>query len=867
MKKIKILYFIISIIAFVNAESQIEIKSNETISQYKSRMEKYFNAAKVLSDSSKYKSEGSEYNEYKKNLSFWEPRLLKNNSVNKYFNAEYSFYSTRSNKSVVDEPWYEIGPKSNPVNYYGIGPIEFISFFDNGTYESTDRMLAGSVLGGLFYSTNHGDIWNKTGSDTKWPRSGCGWAIFHPTDYKIWFASSSGNSEGQSSWIGKTGGIFITYDEGSTWKQIANYNDLGGEWTIIYKIIVDPLEAKRLIIATSDGIYKTEDCYTPNPVWQKKLDGYVYDLEMKPVLNGSHNTFYASVCKGLNWKIWITMDYGYTWTAITTQPSSVTVPNISVRNTNITIEVSKAKPDYLYCLVEINNIGHLYYYDFNGPAVWNNVNMSFPVTMGWGHGFGVDQINGNDIYYSTSTNAKKIDITNTLQSQIAITHCDVEDIISNPYNEGEMFFAQHGGIDLSKNHGITSVSKSDGLGVANVFRMATSYSVPDYILIGLYHDGTIMTNSPYQANWNPLWKQIHECDGMRPLIDNINANFMWVSCQDNYWIRTEDYFQNTKPIENFAGGWTTEGVLNKINPAIFYRIKSDNKIYRSLNRGIVGTNFDITSNLYSILNSSNILLWQLFTPYSSDKYLYATLFKYSSPDNIWSLVRTKNANDSPGNIVWEKLTIPRIINCWISSVNFDYENPEIIYLVYGCSSDESNWPNAKEMIFKIDYTNSITNPIIINLTKNLPYVFAGSDCIAVEKNSNEGLYLATDFGVFYTNKNLLNSNDGWLTFGTELPHVRSNGIEINYQINKIRIGTYGRGAWEHSLFCPEEYDITETGVYNSNKFIESNHNINSDAIVNSGMKVIYRAGNVITLSSGFKAANGAKFRAFIKPCN
>ena len=206
-------------ISGVISQTLSRLAANENLFPFKTKMQLHFDSLRPLMDSVTFYSEGGEYNDYKKFMNFWEPRISVDGDFSKYEEAKYIYYTGINNISQVNgNPWFEIGPEKEPVNmssdFAGVGPTEFITFFDNGTASSTNRMLTGSVLGGLFYSTDHGEHWNKTGTDTQWPTSGCGWAVFHPNDFQTWFASSSGDEQGESSFIGYTGGIFRTNDEG-----------------------------------------------------------------------------------------------------------------------------------------------------------------------------------------------------------------------------------------------------------------------------------------------------------------------------------------------------------------------------------------------------------------------------------------------------------------------------------------------------------------------------------------------------------------------------------------------------------------------------------------------------------------------------
>lgn len=166
---------------------------------------------------------------------------------------------------------------------------------------------------------------------------------------------------------------------------------------------------------------------------------------------------------------------------------------------------------------------------------------------------------------------------------------------------------------------------------------------------------------------------------------------------------------------------------------------------------------------------------------------------------------------------------------------------------------------------------------------NLPNTVGDQDALVFEQGSNEGLYLATEAGVYYTDRariaafdpnaippvdpDDLNNSSGWVRLGGALPHCASRGMEANYNINRLRIGLYGRGVWEHHLHCPSELDQPESGAYLADEFVESRSSISSTALVPPGIKVKYRAGEQVHLTPGFRAQDGAVFHAFIHPCD
>ncbi len=298
--------------------------------------------------------------------------------------------------------------------------------------------------------------------------------------------------------------------------------------------------------------------------------------------------------------------------------------------------------------------------------------------------------------------------------------------------------------------------KWEGLGVAQVDDMATSFINPKYILCGLYHDGTQLSDGEYESGWNPDWETVIWGDGQQPLIDNINDSNMYASAQGGYWTRTEDYFDSLKSMTNSTCYWGTQGVLNKENTETLFRNKitgGKEDVLRSTAKGDNSGSHEIISQFSPLFpNFNEIIIIGLYTPYDDGDVLIASLLVRNTGinDGECHLFRTNNANDQTSQVIWNELSIPR--DDWIASVEFDPDNNDILHICYSRSSNENNWPLANNF-YQIDYTN-LSSPTVIDMTKNLPYTAVGENSIEIINFLEKGIYLASEFGVFYTNNTL-----------------------------------------------------------------------------------------------------------------
>lgn len=116
----------------------ISQEDNQTLYDIKQGMEPYLDNLKATQDSATFYSEGGEYVEYMKFIKYWEPRLYPHGDFSKIFDANNIYYkSTQDNYQYFsDKPWQEKGPLKKPNGIRGgIGPVEYLSIFDDGKYK------------------------------------------------------------------------------------------------------------------------------------------------------------------------------------------------------------------------------------------------------------------------------------------------------------------------------------------------------------------------------------------------------------------------------------------------------------------------------------------------------------------------------------------------------------------------------------------------------------------------------------------------------------------------------------------------------------------------------------------------------------
>jgi hypothetical protein len=122
------------------------------------------------------------------------------------------------------------------------------------------------------------------------------------------------------------------------------------------------------------------------------------------------------------------------------------------------------------------------------------------------------------------------------------------------------------------------------------------------------------------------------------------------------------------------------------------------------------------------------------------------------------------------------------------------------------------------------------------------------------------LYMANDRGIFFYDM----KTHEWYDFSGCLPHGVVSSITINEEARLIRASLTGFGIWEANLaFCPDNISLNLTApvTANSNRYEASNTIVSTQNLVNAGT-IDYRAGNIISLQSGFRATHNFDARVF-----
>lgn len=668
-------------------------------------------------------------------------------------------------EEVIEGNWKLVGPDVPPTDLttgyiVGAGRIDCIEF------HPSDSLIfyIGSPTGGLWKTTDGGNTW-LTLTDNL-PSMGIADIAIHPQDPETVFIATGDRDAGEV----YSAGVLKSIDGGLNWSTTGLSFAQSNQY-IVNRLLIRPDQPDTLIAGTNEGIYLLSG---GGASAQKVQDGNFKDLEFNPsnprvIYAASYSYGYSSVFKSV--------DGGLTF-----NESFNGVENLNIRR--IELAVTPAEPDWVYALcVDKDDSGfHGLYRSINSGNDWSNFSNTSKNLLGTspngtdegGQGWydlamAVSPVKSTEVYVGGINIWKSISSAGDWNlvsfgypewgvSNAPYVHVDQHILEFHPLTQ-DLYSGNDGGIYKTRDQGSDWIDLSNGLEILQIYRIGLSATIPDLILMGSQDNSTIRYKD---SDFNVVLG----ADGMECIVDYSDPNIMYASSQrGNLRISRDggESFTGIKPNSEEEGGWVTPYILHPHNPNTIYAGYSE--LYRSDNRGTSWT--DITSGI------------------TSGKKLNAIAVAPSNTAYIYTATKTLIWRTTNNGVLWENIKngLPEGI---ITSIAVSQYDPRKIWISL------SNYSSSKERN-KV-FTSNDGGTTWINYSKGLPNVPANS--IVFENNSNSGLYVGTDLGVYYRNREM----DTWIDFSKDLPNVIVNELEIFYPEYKLRAGTYGRGLWESNLY-------------------------------------------------------------------
>ena len=648
--------------------------------------------------------------------------------------------------------WSLVGPSSVPSSSGGSGRLNFVRIDPS----NSSIIYVGSPAGGMWKTTNGGTSWSTTTDYLN--VVGASDLVIDPTNTSLLFLATGDGDASDT----HTTGVMKSTDGGATWSATGLSFQVNSSY-VIRRLIMDPSDHNILYVASSTGIFKTVNAGVS---WTSIISGNFKDIEFKP---SDPATLYATSSTSF----YITNNSGASWSIITSG-----LPATSAVN-RLAIGVSPASASTVYVLASStsSNFNGLYKSTDSGNTF--TVQSTSPNILGYDTGtdtggqgwydlsIAINPMNADDVMTGGVNQWRSTDggITWVQKSHWyggfskPYVHADVHALEYQPGSSTTLYSGNDGGIFKTTNNGTTWTDISSNLAIKQYYKMAWSPTTTTKVLGGSQDNGTDQYNGT-------SWTRVLGGDGMDCMYDFTNANIAYAEIYYGSISKTTNGSSFSNIVQsggtgvNENGAWVTPMIMSPAASSTIYIGKS--QVYKSINSGSAWT------TVGSITGGSGSII-ALALSAANANYIYAAKSNklFVTTDQLTFTDRTTGLPTGSASITGVAASSTDANKVWVTF---------------------SGYSAANKVFYSADAGVTWTN-----VSGNLPNLPV--NCIAYRAGSNSEVYIGADVGVYVIDANM----STWQPFYTNLPNVVVNDIEINNTLNKMRIGTYGRGIWESPI--------------------------------------------------------------------
>ncbi|MBL7789576.1 MAG: T9SS type A sorting domain-containing protein [Chitinophagales bacterium] len=665
--------------------------------------------------------------------------------------------------------WTSLGPFNNPAPasmQRGVGRVNVIAFHPN----DPSIIYCGAPAGGFWYTKDKAQSWTKSNTDDL-PRFGVSAIAVIPEGNSTPIIlvgtgdRDANDAPGYGVYVSLDGGINFTPSNTGMGNQVVN------------RLLVNAQDNNVIIAATDNGIFKS---YDKGQSWTRTSQ----ILDFKDVVYHPEDTNF--VYAAANGNFYRSINGGNTWTQISAGFSSASKRRMA-------IAVTKAKPDIVYVIAVNSNRGMegLYKSSNKGANFTLQLNgttfnpLSFAQNGSGTSGQGEYDLaiesspNDSNVLYVGGINVfRSVDGGKTFRCKafwsfsatIPWVHADIHYLGRNPIN-GELWIGSDGGIDYSADEKLPTSGTNDpffpvinnrnsGLAISQFYNLGVSQASLTKFITGAQDNGT-------SAGTNKSdWTAELGGDGMQCEISNFNTDIMFGCIQYGDMNRSTNsggaWNNIVSSINERPGPWVTPYHLHPRVDNILVAI------YRNvwISRNATGTGNPSFTRITttaaaegSALRFSNVNNNYVFCGWKDGVLRYSTNILASNP--------TFTGMNSPS------------VSGEITDIETSYYDVNTLYVAKG------------NRIFRSRDLGATWT----NISGNLPNI--AINCIALDKNASEGLYVGTEAGVYFKDSTMTN----WIMYSDGLSlNAPVRDMEIVYDTDcsansKIFAATYGRGLW------------------------------------------------------------------------
>lgn len=695
---------------------------------------------------------------------YWKNRVDVNGDFPEegYVLTEISRYNNRQSNlryASGTGTWQQLGPIPTPTN--GTGQLNGSGRLNCITFHPTNPnvIYVGAPAGGFWKTEDNGMTWTEYSNGLT--RLGVSSIVIHPTNPDIIYIGTGDRDAGDAPGYG----VWRTTDGGLTWSP---RNAVMGNRTI-NELLMDPTNPNILIAAASNGrIYRTTDGGT-NWTASASLGINPKDIALHPT---NSSIVYAS-----GTTVHKSTDGGATFTQITSG-----VPSGAQR---IALAVSPNQPNWVYLLAG-NGSGLIGVYrstdsgvNFSTRTTTPNI-LGYDITGGTGSQAWYDLVivadpTNADVIYTGGVNMWKSTNGGSTMNCVSYwvgasggvdgVHADQHALEFSPHTNA-VYSGNDGGLYITTDGGTNWNDLSNGLAIAQLYKIGVSQTISDLVINGHQDNGTSVSRG---ASFST---EIGG-DGMECIIDPTDENYMYGALYYGDIRRSANagltFSSNITSSISENGPWVTPYKLDPSNVNTMFAGYANiwkNTAVRTGTSWTQISNFGGTSYITDIgiaPSNSNVM--------------------YVSREGTNKFYSTTNA--LAASPTWTNLNANLPTAATPKDIEIDPTDPTHLFIALGNDIYES--------------TNSGVS--WTNVSGTLPNISLNT--IVIDKNSAvDAMYVGMDVGVYYKD----NSMSDWTPFGTGLPNIEITELEIHYNNTECKsalyASTYGQGLWKGDLKDP-----------------------------------------------------------------
>lgn len=676
--------------------------------------------------------------------------------------------------------WSMIGPvNSATTSYSSSGNHGGYVYLNRMDPTNPQKVFASFAMGGLWRTIDGGSVWNLV--DNGFPDT-------QYTDIDVCIANP------QIVYALSDKQLIKSTDGGLNWLTTTmTANTYPGK---AYDIAVSPVNPDIVVVRWGTSLYRTinggnswNEVYTGLPnyeIWDSSVHSEC--LEWDP--DNSDSVYFASTSNNNVFKVYKSVDQGASFSQLNSTTLSASSNGQIIGWTKVFLPTNNATSFYVAVGTGSNAYGHtaVQLYKLNkltGNVELTRTNMISGIGNAYSHDpvlhHGDIQMDRNDekkIAYGCVGNQKiHISTDNGVSFSVSAgtTHHDIRSI---DFVNGKLIAGSDGEMADSNDLGNTLTTKTNSISNHELWGFGSSFK-SNLVASGNNH-GPVMI----KENGNGFtWYNGSGADQGNTDVNPLDDRYIYSQGYSNYrYFRTGVHTLINEP--NFLD---LGGIYDYFNSIEFHPNKYYTIITHHAAQYPVG-NPNLATWKNSLIktedNGNSISIVKTF-----NKKVFREKISAKNP-NIMIVVEGLTSNKlwktTDGGAAWTDITPTTAVTLGpknISDIAIGDDNANEIWITY--SGVQADCKVLKSNDGGATWTN-LSSPVLTTspVTK-----------IIFQRGSDGGVYVGNKAGVFYRN----NAMPNWVMLGNGLPMCDVRFMFINYNENKLKIGT-SRGAFEHTLY-------------------------------------------------------------------